>query len=67
MKKIIATLFVATIALTGCASGNANAETGEPSSLYESRIELADGRTVTCIKLAIGYKGGLSCDWDGAK
>lgn len=33
----------------------------------ECRIELHDGRAVTCIRFNV-YKGGggLSCDWDNA-
>lgn len=68
MKKTIAILaIIATLALTGCASGNPYASTGESTNLYEKHIKLNDGRTVTCVTYKAGYAGGLSCDWDGAK
>lgn len=67
MKKILATLFFATLALTGCAAGNADAETGSATRLYEEHITLKDGRTVVCIEYVSYQRGGVSCDWDGAK
>ncbi|MBF6671580.1 hypothetical protein [Glutamicibacter sp. FBE19] len=67
MKRLIPALAIIGLALTGCASGNTDADTGEQSSLYERNIVLEDGREVTCIVYAIGYKGGLSCDWDKAR
>lgn len=55
--------------LSGCTeSGSAGRESGTfPVSDYtlsEEHITLQDGRKVTCIKYASGYKGGLSCDWE---
>ena len=32
----------------------------------ESRIQLSDGRFVTCLKYDEGYGAGMSCDWDNA-
>lgn len=32
----------------------------------ESRIQLSDGRVVTCLKYDDFKRGGLSCDWDNA-
>lgn len=56
--------------LSGCA---APAEFESPKSggasngyLSEEVIVLSDGRKVTCVVYAAGYKGGLSCDWAGA-
>nr|DAL41027.1 MAG TPA_asm: hypothetical protein [Caudoviricetes sp.] len=35
--------------------------------LKENRVNLTDGRTVTCVVYRGGYAGGVSCDWEGAK
>ena len=67
MKRIIPALAIVAIALTGCSSGNTDADTGEQSPLYERHINLRDGREVTCIVYAGPFKGGLSCDWDNAR
>lgn len=32
----------------------------------ESRVQLSDGRVVTCLKYDEGYGAGMSCDWDNA-
>ncbi|WP_104087059.1 hypothetical protein [Arthrobacter sp. GMC3] len=69
MKKTIAALaIVALLALTGCGSGEAPTDK-ERDYLHENSLKLDDGRTVTCIVRGTptGYRGGLSCDWDGAK
>lgn len=34
--------------------------------IYESQVQLSDGRFVTCLKYDEGYGGGMSCDWDNA-
>ncbi len=68
MKKALATLaIVATLALTGCASGNPDAGVGESTRLRDQHIKLRDGRTVTCVMYADGSLGGLSCDWEAAR
>lgn len=67
MKKLIAALFIGALTLASCASGNASADTGKSTDLYESAITLNDGRTVTCITFWGYNKGGVSCDWDGTK
>lgn len=66
-KKLLAAMFVSTLALTGCASGNTSAETDESTRLYERRITLNDGRTLTCVTYSKYNQGGLSCDWNGAR
>lgn len=72
MKIIIAAALAAcaVLGLTSCSSGGSPDSDGSAgdtlSSLYERTISLTDGRTVTCIVYIGGYKGGLSCDWDGA-
>lgn len=67
-RKALATLAItATLALTGCASVNPNADLGESTYLRDHHIKLGDGRTVTCVMYADGSLGGLSCDWSGAK
>ena len=67
MKQLIPALAIIGLALTGCASGAANVETGEPTTLYERHIVLKDGREVTCIVHSNGRQGGVSCDWDKAR
>lgn len=66
-KKLLAAMFVSTLILTGCASGNTSAETGESTSLYERHITLNDGRTLTCVTYSKYNQGGLSCDWNNTK
>lgn len=60
-----------TLALAACGSGGSPESDGGAGSsssyLYERTITITDGRTVTCVVHSNGYKGGLSCDWDGAK
>ncbi|UUX60154.1 hypothetical protein [Glutamicibacter halophytocola] len=65
MKKKLTALALVAVALTGCANGNPDPATGEPGSLYEENVTLRDGRELTCIVYARGYKGGVSCDWEG--
>lgn len=69
MKKTLATLaIVGMLALTGCAKGEDDANTGDETGLRPSVIELPDGREVTCVKYNNrNYVGGVTCDWDGAK
>lgn len=68
MKKTIATLaIIGILALTGCATGNPDASTGESTHLHEQHIKLNDERTVVCVTYKNGYAGGLSCDWMAAK
>lgn len=70
------------LALAGCSAVEAEFGGGEQSEapeapeqserqtsdpqIRESRIQLSDGRVVTCLKRKAGYSGGLSCDWDNA-
>lgn len=69
MKKTIATLaIVALLALTGCAT--TEPDKTENDNLHESSVHLSDGRTVICIVRGDSTRmgrGGLSCDWAGAK
>ena len=68
MKKTLAALAIVTaLTLAGCASGNSDANTGEPTRLQEQHIKLNDGRGLTCVTWKLANAGGLSCDWDGAK
>jgi hypothetical protein len=65
------TLALAATALVGCAPAphveGSQQVVDNSGYLYEAHKTLADGRTVTCVIYAYGYKGGLSCDWDGAR
>lgn len=67
-KRIIPALAGAVVlagVLAGCASGfESERSTG---SLREETITISDGRTVHCVIYASGYRGGLSCDWEGAR
>ncbi|MNW35821.1 hypothetical protein D3C74_128230 [compost metagenome] len=65
MKKKLAALALVALALTGCASGNPDPATGEPTKLYERQVILRDGRELTCIVYTSSSKGGVSCDWEG--
>lgn len=68
-KAIIALAAAGVLLLSGCASeGSDDSRAGDESSnLYERTITLEDGRTVTCVVYTQYQKGGLSCDWEGAK
>lgn len=60
------TAALALTALVGCAPGGVSNGWGS-ADLEPVTVTLNDGRAVTCVAL-IGYsKGGLSCDWEGAK
>lgn len=55
-------------ALVGCTSMSTGVEQGSSTSaLREETITVQDGRTVHCVVYSSGYKGGLSCDWEGAR
>ena len=59
-------LAVTAAVLTGCGSPNEQGnETSAWEDIREHRVELSDGRTVTCIAWKQGYAGGLQCDWAG--
>lgn len=78
MKKtfaVIAISLVAVFTLAGC-SGPENDEPKPPAQptlenyapdTIAFEQELPDGRTVLCVWADGFKKGGLSCDWDGAK
>jgi len=60
MKYLIVLLFTV-FCLTACGSSTGD-DTNE-DSINEAQITLRDGRVITCLVYARGYKGGLSCDW----
>lgn len=70
-KKVIMTLTIAALALTGCGTGgspeNDDNAGGKSKALYERSITLTDGRDVTCVVYGSGHAGGLSCDWENAQ
>ena len=53
-------------ALVGCSAGGSE-QGASTDKLRQESITLEDGRTVQCVIYASGYKGGLSCDWEGAQ
>lgn len=65
------TLALLATALLGCAPAphvEDSQQVAENSGyLHEAHKTLTDGRTVTCVIYVGTYKGGLSCDWAGAK
>lgn len=70
MKKTFTALAIAgTLLLSGCATGGSNESSAgkESERLHERTITLQDGRTITCVIYNQYQKGGLSCDWEGAK
>ena len=46
--------------------GNFTDRKTNDSWVRESRVQLSDGRVVTCLKYDEGYGAGMSCDWDNA-
>jgi hypothetical protein len=72
VKRAAIVAALAAIVLTGCGSTSDPEPVGETklNNLESVRVypqRLPDGRTVTCL-IYTGYqKGGLSCDWAGAK
>lgn len=69
MKKTLAALAIlAALTLAGCTDAGMNTDKAR-DFLHENSLKLDDGRTVTCIVRGTqsGNRGGISCDWDGAK
>lgn len=63
MKKsmVALTLLGASFALVACGDEDADGNpTGRDIDVH--KVEVDDGRVVTCIWEGYGYKGGLSCD-----
>jgi hypothetical protein len=58
---------LAALLLTGCSEGSdevgEGADTGA-GTIKEYPVNLNDGRTVTCLVYAQGYKGGMDCEWE---
>ncbi len=66
-KKTGAALALAlTLGLTAGCSSDASGEPSSNGTVAEIVQTLHDGRQVTCLVYHARYKGGLSCDWDGA-
>lgn len=55
-KALIVAALLA-VSLSGCGLHYIGTET----------VDTPDGRHVLCIWKKVGYAGGLSCDWNGAK
>lgn len=74
MKKVaIGVIAIGLIlGVTGCSTGDQssndpqNEVTINSSTMYETKLDLSDGRQVTCAVYARANRGGLSCDWDNA-
>lgn len=69
MKRAVTALatVLLTLTLAGCEAPTGATERIRDNSVFEKTAELSDGRTVTCVAMKLGYAGGLSCDWGGAK
>lgn len=66
MRKVLATLGAAVLVLSLSACGGeakTRVDTGT-SGIGTYSVPLEDGRTVIC---AVYGKGGITCDWEGAK
>ena len=63
MKRVLV-LVTVSLALTGC--GADVTPKAKPGNVNEITKTLEDGRQVTCLVYASGYRGGLSCDWENA-
>jgi hypothetical protein len=59
------------VSLAGCSDGGSpetDDSAGQGStSLFERVITLTDGRTVTCVIYSSYQRGGVSCDFGGAR
>jgi len=62
MKYLVLLLFVV-FCLTACGGSVTTGDDTNEGSINEAHITLKDGRVITCLVYARGYKGGLSCDW----
>jgi hypothetical protein len=54
------------VSLTGCNQKPADDPGGPEGSFRVATVDV-DGRQVVCITWADSYKGGISCDWEGAR
>jgi len=69
MKRRLAALAIAVLALTGCGAQPSTGTTRQSNEHAEDisiqTVTLPDGKTVDCIVFS-DYKrgGGLECDWD---
>ena len=52
--------------LAGCSTGTPNEVPSSDRHVSEIVETLHDGREVTCLLFEANYKGGISCDWEGA-
>ncbi|WP_036321742.1 hypothetical protein [Microbacterium sp. B24] len=67
-RRALAALGAVVLAATlaGCAATGAE-QGASTDALRQESITLQDGRTVQCVVYSAPYKGGLSCDWVGAR
>lgn len=70
IAKLAAIGTLAVIALAGCGSDDAPAETPAAETSYGQvlvRVVDVDGRKIPCVVFE-GYKaGGITCDWNASK
>lgn len=70
MKRFRVALFMAGLLsiglLSGCSTDTSDEKSSSNGSVSEIVKTLHDGREVTCLLFEGIYKGGISCDWEGA-
>ena len=66
-KMWLAALVAVAALLAGCDSTSGQGSGDHPGSLRPVVVTLDDGREVQCITWSDLRRGGLSCDWEGAR
>lgn len=65
-KRIIATAGIIAVTLTLTACGAEYLDSTHEKH-FTTKVIPVEGREVTCVIYQSGSRGGLSCDWDGAR
>ena len=56
-------IIAAAVLLAGCGEQATEGEPVRDTHLVEYHPTLKDGRSITCLAVENGNRGGLSCDW----
>lgn len=63
MRKFL--IILPAIFLVGCGlQAPSDSDKTNSGNVYETKVDLEDGRTITCLIYKEPRRGGLSCDWD---